>query len=151
MSADRTSDHLPTVTIPPGKNNPFDRSTSPARSEHLSALVDAAPKFKSGQIQGLWPQITDALAGGHKLKQIWESMSRDGLDVSYSRFRHVVAYLKRSHPIDDKSRPRPDRRTQRSIDPESPDFDPARNLRERLNKRPGFQFDERPPDLKKLV
>lgn len=151
MNAHETNDDVPTATTSSGKKKAYGAQACPARTEHLSALVESVPKFKSGQIQGLWPQITDAIARGHKLKQIWESMSRDGLDVSYSRFRHVVADLKLSHPMDHKSPSRPDRQVQRSIDPESPEFDPARNLRERLDKRPGFQFDERPPDLKKLV
>jgi hypothetical protein len=37
----------------------------------------------------------------------------------------------------------------RKAAPESPEYDPARNLRERLNKPPGFQFDERPPHFEK--
>lgn len=151
MSADQTKDDLPGATTPSGKKKANGASDSPARTEHLSALVESAPKFKSGQIQGLWPRITEALARGHKLKQIWESMSRDGLDVSYSRFRHVVADLKRSLPTGDKLRVHQDRPGKRSVGSEVAERDPAANLRQRLNNRPGFQFDERPPDLKKLV
>ena len=30
-------------------------------------------------------------------------------------------------------------------------YDPLANLRDRLTRRPGFQYDDRPPDEKKLI
>lgn len=151
MSADQTKHHVPTPTTAAGPRNVRAGSTDPARSERLSALADATPKFKSGQIRGLWPQITDALARGHKLKQIWECLNNEGLAVSYSRFRHIVADLKRSHAAGGKIRARSQRPIQLGGSTETPEIDPAANLRERLNNRSGFHWDESPRNLKKLV
>lgn len=151
MSADQTKHDVPTHPIPAARRNSRTSSIEPRRSERLSALTDATPKFKTGQIQGLWPQITDALARGHKLKQIWECLNTEGLAVSYSRFRHIVADLKRWHPADGNLRTRSQRSIKLETSTEFPEFDPAANLRNRLNNRPGFHYDDSVPDLKKLV
>lgn len=118
----------------------------------FDALTDGRPKYKSAQIRLLWPEIKNAVAGGHKLRQIWECLDEDGIHLSYSKFRHYIARLKRMD-VSGQGVPTLDvKEASRAVTaPESPEYDPAKNLRERLNKRPGFQFDERPPDLKKLV
>lgn len=151
MLADQENDNPANDTSAAGKKNAHARSAPTRRSEYLSALAEGAPKFKSGQVRALWPQIVDALARGHKLKQIWEWLSRDGLEVSYSRFRHCIADLKRSQPVDDVVGPRLTKRTPRQMNTDRAGTDPLANLRDRLNKRPGFEFDERPPDIKKLI
>jgi hypothetical protein len=125
-------------------------------SDRLRALTACTPKFKSGQIRALWPHIRDAIAAGHKLKQIWECLGQNGLALSYSRFRYYVATLKRSEP-------REQQHTRSSVPFGTPSGtrvnisagetprDALANLRERMNNRPGFEFDSRPPDVKKLI
>jgi hypothetical protein len=152
MSTDQTRNHIPNGARSGGKKTDAAAATQAGRSDRLATLAEGTPKFKSGQILGLWPQITDALARGHKLKQIWECLSHDGLEVSYSRFRHVIADLKRSaDPLHHEHLPRPERLIKIGMSNEIPERDPVENLRSRLNNRPGFHWDESPPDLKKLV
>ena len=138
-------------TGPSGKRLPAGLDAWP-RVVKFGALASGRPKYKSAQIRLLWPEIKKALADGHKLRQIWESLDEDGIHLSYSKFRSYVARLK---GLDGTEQAAPTTNAKdaarTATGGESPDFDPARNLRERLNNRPGFQFDERPPDLKKLV
>ena len=124
----------------------------------LAALAGQRPRTKAGQVQWLWPQIKSALREGHKIRDIWECLVKDGLDVSYSRLRWYVARLRRLEsagsavptiPPDQKRAPLSVSDAEQRSGPTS--RDPLANLRERLNKRPGFQFDERPPDEKKLI
>ncbi len=138
-------------TGPSGKRQPTGLDPWPCVVT-FGALASARPKYKSAQIRLLWPEIKKALADGHKLRQIWESLDEDGIHLSYSKFRSYIARLKRADETGKAAPTRVSKDAARTAtDPESPEFDPAKNLRERLNKRPGFQFDERPPDLKKLV
>jgi hypothetical protein len=124
----------------------------------LAALAGQRPRTKAGQVQWLWPQIKSALQEGHKIRDIWECLVKDGLDVSYSRLRWYVARLKRSESAgaalptilpDQERAPVIISHAEERSGPTR--RDPLANLRDRLNKRPGFQFDERPPDEKKLV
>jgi len=129
-------------------------------SRHLLKLIDEVPKFKSAQIRRLWPQIKAALREGHTLKRIWECLNDDGVQLSYAKLRWHVATLRRleSEGVEiegggteaqvTRSITAPTRTTS---DSDAPKRDPLANLRERMNKRPGFEFDERPPDPRKLL
>jgi hypothetical protein len=131
---------------------PFSSSTS------LATLSGERPRTKSGQVQWLWPQIKCALREGHKIKDIWECLVADGLELSYSRLRWYIARLKRldvvgaavpTLPPDQECAPVPINDAERSTG--GIRRDPLSNLRDRLNKRPGFQFDESPPNEKNLI
>lgn len=133
-------------------------SDKPVEPGHyLAALVLQTPKTKSGQVQFLWPQIKSALRQGHTIREVWESLSRDGLELSYSRLRYYVARLRRRDASCADIPVRQTRGADIAAAPEprdhsiSGDNDPAFNLRNRLNNRPGFHWDESPPDLKKLI
>jgi hypothetical protein len=124
----------------------------------LAALTGQRPRTKAGQVQWLWPQIKSALREGHKIRDIWECLVKDGLDLSYSRLRWYVARLKRlegaggvlpTTPPDQERAPVIVSDGEQRLG--STRRDPLANLRDRLHKRPGFQFDERPPDEKKLI
>ncbi len=126
----------------------------------LSVLIDAKPQTKAGQVQWLWPQIKSALREGHQLKQVWQCLVSDGLEISYSRLRWYVARLKKLEAAG-ADLPSANWKTQaaeakgkslsESSIPERPKHDALANLRQRMNKRPGFEFDERPPDETKLI
>jgi hypothetical protein len=135
----------------PGKTDSAAPTERP-RAVSLGALTEDQPKFKSAQIALLWPEIKDAIAGGHKLRQIWECLGEDGVHLSYSKFRYYIARLKHT---DTSGQGAPHPRTappaRKGTDPVLPAHDPLANLRDRLSKRPGFEFDERPPDIKKLI
>ena len=78
-------------------------------------------------------EIKKAVAGGHKLRQIWECLDEDGIHLSYSKFWYYVARLKRTD-VSGQGVPTLDvKEASRAVaDPESPEYDPAKNLRERL-------------------
>jgi hypothetical protein len=155
----------------PKTNVSFDRAAAPAEEKdanapprllsaenYLTALVGERPKTKAGQVQWLWPQIKAALVAGHKIRQIWECLADDGLDITYARLRYYIARFKRqeSHgvPMPTRDRSHQPSRTATSnpqVKSEGTGRDALANLRSRLNHRPGFQFDERPPDEKKLI
>jgi len=133
-------------------------SDKPVEPGHyLAALLLQKPKTKSGQVQFLWPQIKAALRQGHTIREVGKSLGRDGLELSYSRLRYYVARLRRREAAGADIPDRQASQTGIADAPEpregsiSEDNDPAFNLRSRLDKRPGFHWDESPPDLKKLV
>jgi len=106
----------------------------------------------------LWPQIKCALREGHKIKDVWQRLVEDGLDLSYSRLRWYIARLKRLEAAGSLSPTVSTERERATVRARETELrsaglqrDPLSNLRDRLNKRTGFQFDERPPDEKKLI
>ena len=145
---------------------PHDRRADPV---HLSALPAHRPARKSAQIRWLWPEISEALAAGHTIGDIRRELALDGLEISYSNLRTHVARLRKSSPL----QPIVNRHAvptvpptsdvpagvSAAVKPTSPvvsaaravPYDPLANLRDRLTRRPGFQYDDRPPDEKKLI
>ena len=136
---------------------------------HLNALPAHRPARKSAQIRWLWPEISEALAAGHTIGDIRRELALDGLEISYSNLRTHVACLRKSNPL----QPIVNRRAVPTVPPASDvpaaappavtptspvvsaakavPYDPLANLRDRLTRRPGFQYDDRPPDEKKLI
>jgi hypothetical protein len=134
----------------PGKTDAAAPDVRP-RTASFRALREGRPKFKSAQIGLLWPEIQEAVAGGHKLRQIWECLNEDGIHLSYAKFRYYVARLKRNEMSGREVQHSATGAARKKADASLPAHDALANLRERLNKRPGFEFDERPPDIRKLV
>ncbi len=140
------------------RTNAVDTRAPFARDTKLIALSGKRPRTKAGQVQWLWPQIKCALREGHKIKDVWQCLVEDGLDLSYSRLRWYIVRLKRLEaagaaiPV---VSPEQERAAVGVHDTRQgaagPQRDPLSNLRDRLDKRTGFQFDERPPDEKKLI
>ena len=136
---------------------------------HLSALPAHRPARKSAQIRWLWPEISQALAAGHTIGDIRRELGLDGLEISYSNLRTHVARLRRSRllqPIVNShnapAAPPPTNvpaGASPAVPPTNPasrtaeaaPYDPLANLRDRLNRRPGFQYDDHPPDEGKLI
>jgi hypothetical protein len=129
---------------------------------NIERLAGRRPITKIGQIRWLWPEIFAALAGGHNLKEVWEELGRDGIELSYSKFRSYVARLRKAdspdvHPVREASlaaikldlnvRDPPRHQSQ----PSTLVRDPLANLRKRIGSRPGFEYDESPPDESKLI
>ena len=144
------------------------QSAKPRRSRHrgkadlhLSTLPGLRPDTKAGQIRWLWPEISAALSAGHTLKEVWRELSRDGIEIRYPRLRLYVAQLRRTSPIGTGPGNRPSEVAATAAETPaarrvpvaaaSAPNDPLANLRERLANRPGFQYDERPPDISKLI
>jgi hypothetical protein len=148
------------------RQSPGERAVPPRSSPRANAagrllgLVEETPKFSSAQVRRLWPQIKAALREGHKLKRIWECLNDDGVRLSYAKLRWHVATLKRMEAegleVQGGGTESADARSAASTatataNSEPPKRDPLKNLRERMNKRPGFEFNENPPDKKKLI
>jgi hypothetical protein len=61
----------------------------------LRSLPSTQPATKIGQLNWAWAEIEAALAVGVKLKEIWEAVRRDGLEMSYAQFRVYISRLRR--------------------------------------------------------
>jgi hypothetical protein len=136
---------------------------------HLTALPGHRPARKSAQIRWLWPEIGDALAAGHTIGDIRRELALDGLEISYSNLRTHVARLRKSHQLQpivnrrDAPTALPPTNVPAGATPavpptnpasrtaETAPYDPTANLRDRLTRRPGFQYHDRPPDEGKLI
>ena|ERR1039457_6006522 len=136
---------------------------------HLNALPARQSARKSAQIRWLWPEISEALAAGHTIGDIRRELALDGLEISYSNLRTHVARLRKSHAhqptVKRQAEPPaspptdvqigappavlPTNRAARAA--QAAPYDPLANLRDRLTRRPGFQYDDRPPDEKELI
>jgi hypothetical protein len=117
----------------------------------------------------LWPKIRAALAAGHSIRDVGRELALDGLEISYSKLRTYIARLRKTDPqiLAPNGIPGPDATPPNAPPAEIPsgaeatirvtstanpsDYDPLANLRERLTRRPGFHYDDRPPDEKKLI
>jgi hypothetical protein len=78
------------------------------------------------------------------------------VELSWSKFRTYIVRLRKLEAAGaDMPRGGAESRdavpTNRTPHSDSPKRDALANLRDRTDKRPGFEFDERPPDVKKLI
>ena len=134
---------------------------SPERKDtglNIERLASRWPKTKIGQIRWLWPEILAALDGGHSLKEVREELGRDGIELPYSKFRYYVARLRKAHSTEAPAvralaaiTPYPNVDSQRRSETSTSARDPLANLRERIASRPGFEYDESPPDESKVI
>jgi hypothetical protein len=124
---------------------------------------------KAAQIRWFWPEISAALAAGYTITEVRQVLALDGLEISYSKLRAYIARLRKSNPlqpiVNGHAVPTvpPAAGVQAgaslAVPPTNPSpraaeiapYDPLANLRDRLTRRPGFEYDGRPPDEKKLI
>ena len=69
----------------------------------FKALKAALPATKIGAVVALFPEIRHLQRQGHKTRAIWESLQRDGIDMSYELFR---VYLGRARRRLERNNPR---------------------------------------------
>ena len=136
--------------------------SAPNDLSRLRALRGEKPTAQMGQIRWAWPDIKAALELGHSLKTIHQRLNESGIPISY---RTLSLYLGRvrKQGTGKPASPISSRSTPPIPGPAGPEYDagsstkrsekrdPLANLRELNRKRPGFHFDEGPPDLKKLI
>jgi hypothetical protein len=152
-----------------GDSTPHAARMRPGAPAHLDALPMRKPARKSAQIRWLWPEISEALAAGHTIGDVRRELALDGIEISYSKLRTYVARLRKTAPRNPPHNSVSESRTPASNGPcieasprahssapgpegvKTPPYDPLANLRERLSGRPGFRYDDRPPDEKKLI
>ena len=56
----------------------------------LEKLLSTVPSRKTAPVYVLLPEIELALASGWTRKELWESLSSDGLEVSYKTFNTII-------------------------------------------------------------
>ena len=56
----------------------------------LEKLAEEPPTTKAALLRSLLPQIQVALRSGKTLKQVWQRLSEDGLDISCETFCRLV-------------------------------------------------------------
>jgi hypothetical protein len=136
----------------------------------LRARMGEKPRTKVGQIRQAWPDIKALFDAGHSLKDIWMWLNEIGIEIGYARLSDYIGQLKRRDqtaapaaalpllagvpPVDGLSVPasiedaarESETQSQRSPTPN----DPLANIREREDRRSGFQYNSE-PDVKKLI
>lgn len=120
---------------------------------NLEALRAQSPRRKLTLIRLLWPTIRECLDAGHTVREVRESLRRDGIEVNYKNLCACIAELRARDKAD--SAPVPTAapavrekapvplpvRKAASVGSEQRGSDPLENVR-RLsgNGRPGFQY-----------
>ena len=136
----------------------------------LRARMGEKPRTKVGQIRQAWPDIKALFDAGHSLKDIWTWLNEIGIEIGYARLSHYTGQLKRRDQtaapdallplipdgtrIDGASPPPSTEDASREIKTGSQRSpmpnDPIANIREREDRRSGFQYNSE-PDVKKLI
>ncbi len=110
----------------------------------LEQLAADPPKTRAALIRSLLPGIERALTSGQNLKDIWEALQSEGLQVRYHTFYMVVWRAKR-----EPTAPSSWGKHHRSSDPEGlqgakmdavAGRDPLANLKRLEENRPGFHW-----------
>src|SRR5260370_37099025 len=84
----------------------------------LDKLAGTSPKRKAALIRSLLPGIEAALQSGQSLKDIWEVLGNDGLQMSYRVFHITVSRAKKAKKpttasnLEKQERPSKQRRAQ---------------------------------------
>jgi hypothetical protein len=144
-----------------------DNSNREINLDHLRARVRVKPRTKAGQIRQAWPEIRDLILAGHSLKDIWTWLNESGVSIGYARLSHYIGQLRKQEGLGSSHARRGDGPSmgflQGAVAPSlaregdnaaalvpTPAHDPLVNVRERLGKRPGFNYNSE-ADLKKLI
>jgi hypothetical protein len=121
-------------------------STSNRCRATLEKLLSSSPNRKTAPVYELLPQIQTALASGWTRKELWESLTSDGLDVKYKTFTAIIRRARNrpgtTAPPNGKSDELP--KLDAHDDTNCLGHDPLINLRRLEANRPGFHWHARP-------
>jgi hypothetical protein len=127
----------------------------------LKTLKDEEPAKLSKLIGILWPDIRAAISQGHTLKFIASRLVEIGIPIKYRQLQVYVSRLRRADANrQGETAHGPVKHIQRLVhaknstadEPDQVARDPLANIKDRLiHNRPGFNYDDRPPDKKKLI
>jgi hypothetical protein len=110
----------------------------------LQKLATALPKGKAALVRSLLPGIEAALTSGQTLKDIWQALETEGLQVSYHTFQMAVWRAKRKRTAANRWE-----KEEKASDTRGPggaairaseERDPLANLKRLEENRPGFQW-----------
>ena len=121
-------------------------STSNRFRATLEKILSTSPTRKTATVYKLLPQIEVALASGWTRKELWESLTNDGLDVKYQTFTAIIRRARKRRgttaPPNGKSDELP------KLDAHDATnclgHDPLTNLRRLEANRPGFHWHATP-------
>jgi hypothetical protein len=110
----------------------------------LQQLAADPPKRRVALIRTLLPEIEAAVTSGQNLKDIWQSLQGEGLEVSYHTF-YMVVWRARRKPTAARSGGKPDKSPAAQGSQESKvgaveERDPFANLKRLEENRPGFHW-----------
>jgi len=131
-----------------------------ARSR-LHALRAEKPASQMGQLRWAWPDVKAALDHGHSLTTVHQRLAEIGVEIPYRRLSLYIGRLRREQAENLQASPATAAAGQlasplanRSGPPSAANHpvvrDPLANLRKLTTGRPGFHWDEAPPDKNKL-
>ena len=112
----------------------------------LEKLAGAPPKSKAALIRSLLPGIEAALHSGQSLKDIWEALGNEGLQMTYYVFHMTVWRARKTRkPIATGSwgkqdKPSESQGLQEAKVETTGERDPFANLRRLEEERPGFHW-----------
>lgn len=110
----------------------------------LEQLAAAPPKRKAALVRSLLPGIEAALTSGQSLKDIWEALETEGLQVSYHTFHMAVWRAKRKRTAtsgwEKQNKPSEPQGHGDARAGAVEERDPLANLRRLEENRPGFQW-----------
>lgn len=110
----------------------------------LEQLAAAPPKRKAALVRSLLPGIEAALTSGQTLKDIWEALETEGLQVSYHTFHMAVWRAKRKRTAtrdwEKQDQASESQELARTGTNGVEERDPLANLRRLEENRPGFQW-----------
>src|SRR4051794_21191936 len=130
-----------------------------ARSR-LRALGAEKPTSQMGQLRWTWQEVKAALEHGHSLTTVHRRLAEVGIDIPYRRLSLYIGRLRREEAANGSvavAAPASQTVGPVAAPPSSPlqvrqssERDPLANLRKLSTGRPGFHWDEAPPDKDKL-
>ena len=127
----------------------------------LRALRAEKPTTAAGKVRWAWPEIKAALDVGHSLTTVHQRLAEVGIEVPYRRLSYYVTRLRGEEneraarlptPAGSSGVVDPTPATAKSEQQQQNNSkpNPLANLRRLSEQRPGFQWDEAPPDKNKL-
>lgn len=112
----------------------------------LEKLLSTVPSRKTVPVYMLLPEIELALASGWTRKELWESLSSDGLEVSYKTFNTIIRRARKKPRAtaprnwEKETRPSECEQLQQGDVLNSDGHDPLANLKLVEQNRPGFHW-----------
>jgi hypothetical protein len=147
----------------PGLTEPLPNEKAMNRRDlsRLKTLQDEEPAKLSRLVGILWPDIRAAINRGHTLKFIAGRLQEIGIPIKY---RHLLVYVSRLRRADANRQGKilqgsvkngqglPPSRNIPADHGDKATRDPLANIKDRLiHNRPGFNYDDQPPDKDKLI